>query len=64
MTRNLRVEAINIWETLSEMGSDELDRYSNTPKELSDVWDPKMKALIEISLRIETKLRNREGKSI
>jgi len=64
MTRNVRVEAINIWEALSEMGCDDLDRYGNTPKELSDVWDAKVKALIEISLRIETKLRNREGKSI
>jgi hypothetical protein len=64
MTRNLRVEAINIWEALSEMGCDDLDRYGNTPKELSDVWDAKVKALIKISLRIETKLRNREGKSI
>jgi len=64
MTRNVRVEAINIWEALSEMGCNDLDRYGNTPKELSDVWDAKVKALIEISLRIETKLRNREGKSI
>jgi hypothetical protein len=39
MTRNLWVvEVINIWEALSEMESDELDRYGKTPKELSDVW--------------------------
>jgi hypothetical protein len=64
MTRNLWVEAINIWEALREMGNDDLDRYGKTPKELSDVWTPKVKELIEIGLRIKTKLRNREGISI
>ncbi len=52
MTGNLRVEAINIWEALSEMGSGDLDRYGKTPKELSDVWDPKVKEFIETSLRM------------
>ncbi len=56
IARNVQAETAHIWEALCEMVSGELDRYGKTPKELADFWDPKVKELIEISLRIETKL--------
>ncbi|MBI2486163.1 MAG: hypothetical protein HYW01_04235 [Deltaproteobacteria bacterium] len=56
IARNVRAEAAHIWEALCDMVSGELDRYGKTPKELADLWDPKVKELIEISLRIEAKV--------
>jgi hypothetical protein len=56
VAKNVWAEAAHIWEALCDMVSGELDRYGKTPKELADFWDPKVKELMEISLRIETKL--------
>ncbi len=56
IARNVRAEAAHIWEALCDMLSGGLDRYGKTPKELADLWDPKVKELIETCLRIETKL--------
>jgi uncharacterized protein YpuA (DUF1002 family) len=52
VARKVRGEAAHMWEMLCDMNSSGLNRYGKTPKELADFLDPRVEALIEISLRI------------
>ena len=65
LAKKILAEASHIWEMLCDMRTSRLEKYGKTPKGFSDIWNPMLEDLIELTLRIhslvEFELRKTKG---